>query len=98
MTEVERWDRIWSGLVAAVGVGVAAFAAVDLDRERADIAAGRTHMTGTTFSSFNRRKVAQLGSVGPTLFRVGMVSGGSGFLAWYIPHIANRIDNRKADW
>lgn len=98
MTEQQRWDRIWCGLLAAVLAALAAFGVVDADREKRDIAEGRTHMTGTTFSSWIRRQVAKLGRLGPVIFRVGIYAIAGGFLGWFVPHIVDHIDNRKAHW
>lgn len=98
MTEQERWDRIWTGVVASMLTGAAIFGAVDADRERRDIANGRTHMTGTTFSSWNRRVVARYGRHGALAFRIGLPAIAAGFVGWYSPHIANHLDSQRADW
>lgn len=98
MTEQQLWDHIWTVVVAGMLAGIAVFGVVDAEREQRDIAAGRTHMTGTTFSSWNRRIVARLGRYGPVAFRVGLPATAAAFVGWYSPHIANHIDSQRADW
>ncbi len=93
MTEDRRWDLFWAGVgIAAIG----AFAALDFEREKQDIAAGRTHMTGTTFSSGNRRLVAALGKHGPVVFKVAIGVALKGFEEWYVPHILDHLDAERA--
>ncbi len=79
--------------VANVGWAAIAVGLVYLDTvcEERDIRAGRSHLTGTTFSATNRRLVARIPK-GPLLFRIGLDAGLVVFKDWYSPHILDHLD------
>lgn len=80
MNETVVWRTIWT--TGAITAGIA-FTCVDLAREKNDIAAGRTHSTGTTFSATNRWWIERLGPLGPAVFSAGL----DAIRDWYEPHI-----------
>lgn len=74
-------------------VGVLGFSAFDAIREQEDIAAERTHLTGTTLSSTWRRGVAAIPH-GRLVNRAVLV----GLAIWLDGHIGDHLDDVPANW
>lgn len=80
------WRAAWS-LIAII------LAALDLRNEEVDTKAGRTHVTGTTFSCFCRWVVSRTPG-GRTLFTVGLIW----FCLWFRSHILDHVDAQRVRW
>lgn len=90
MSETVLWRAIWTTGSIAAGI---AFTRLDFAREEKDIAAGRTHTTGTTFSATNRWWIERLGPrLGPIVFRAVLDIARD----WYEPHILSHLDQQRA--